>query len=96
MSEIEIEPGAAETLAEDADNDEFAAWLQDKADEGETFSMPLPKKSRDRLLVRAIIWQIRDNLDEVENDYKRGKLEGKVETLELILNQTEELVWKND
>ena len=95
MAEIQIEPGAAKKLAESVEDDDFSDWLQDNADGDEMFSMRISENTHGRFVARAVIADARAQLDEIEDDYKRGKLEGKIEMAKMFLDQTEEIIWKD-
>lgn len=95
MPELTINPDAAETFAEETDDEEFAEWLRQKAEDGERITTEIDENVRDRIACRAVIWQIREDLDDEDlSEYERGKLEGKLEAFEYFLDNTEYVEWR--
>jgi hypothetical protein len=96
MPKLTIEPDAMETLAEDIEDEAEAEELREKAAGGETMEVEISERKRDRLVTWTMLQQFKEQLDGIEDDYERGKLEGKIETVEMILNKTERVVWKDE
>jgi len=98
MHKITVSPDAAETLAEDANNERFAEFLRKQAERGESISTEMEPEQQQRLIARVMLPEIREEIesDEELSEFERGKKLGKTEAFEYFLDETESVEWANE
>lgn len=86
-----IEPDAAETMAEDAEDPEMEAFFREIAEGDEPFEGWMPDEDGEEFIhsiaLSIVLDELQDNLDEITEDmtrYDAGRLRGVLETVELI------------